>query len=181
MLHKKGYVKLENYFYDGTKIESASGRYTFVWKKAIQKNDKKLDEKLRSYIKLAEQVWEAENSDYGDKDLEELGGKEGYTSADVKELADILKQRLRTLTNEEDKKKLKTGLKTIEKDILPRKKKYEKAKKICGKRRPKARQLFKNSSRCGLHADERRPYGKRAAQTGIQYTNRNRKRLCNRL
>jgi len=134
MLHAKGYVKLENYFYDGTKIESASGRYTFVWKKAVEKNDKKLDEKLRSYIKLAERVWEDENNDYGDKDLEELGGKDGFTSADVKELAEILKQRLQTLTDEEDKKKLKTGLKTIEKELLPRKKKYEKAKRICGKR-----------------------------------------------
>jgi len=30
MLAGKGYIKLENYFQDGTKIESASGRYTFV-------------------------------------------------------------------------------------------------------------------------------------------------------
>jgi len=52
----------------------------------------------------------------------------------VKELAGILKQRLQVLADEEDKKKLKTGIKMIEKDILPRKKKYEKAKRICGKR-----------------------------------------------
>jgi len=134
MLHAKGYVKFENYFQDGTKIESASGRYTYIWKKSVEKNDKNLDEKLRSYIKLAEQVWEDENDEYGDKDLEELGGKDGFTSADVKELAGILKQRLQTLTAEEDKKKLKATVKTIEKDLLPRKKKYEKAKRICGKR-----------------------------------------------
>ena len=134
MLHKKGYIKLEKYFCDGTKIESAAGRYTYVWKKSVEKNDKNLDEKLRSYIKLAEQVWEEENGEYGDKDLEELGGKDCFTSADVKELAGILKQRLQALTDEEAKKKVKTGIKTIEKDLLPRKKKYEKAKKICGNR-----------------------------------------------
>jgi transposase len=33
----KGYIKLENYFVDGTKIESASGRYAFVWKKGGSK------------------------------------------------------------------------------------------------------------------------------------------------
>jgi len=76
MLHKKGYIKLENYFYDGTKIESAAGRYTYVWKKSVEKNDKNLDEKLRSYIKLAEKVWKEENDEYGDNDLEELGGKD---------------------------------------------------------------------------------------------------------
>jgi transposase len=43
----KGYIKLENCFIDGTKIESASGRYAFVWKKAVETNDRKPDEKLR--------------------------------------------------------------------------------------------------------------------------------------
>jgi transposase len=43
MLKAKGRIKLENYFIDGTKIESAAGRYTFVWKKAVETNDKKLD------------------------------------------------------------------------------------------------------------------------------------------
>jgi hypothetical protein len=76
MLAAKGYIKLENYFVDGTKIESASGRYTFVWKKSVEKNDKKLDEKQRAYVRMADQVWEAENDEYGNRDLEELGGKE---------------------------------------------------------------------------------------------------------
>jgi len=139
MLSAKGYIKLENYFVDGTKIESASGRYTFVWKKAVEKNDKKLDEKLRAYIKMAEKVWDDENSEYGNRDLEELGGKEKFTSKDVKELVCILRERLEELdvSNQrfaEDKKKLKRELKTIEKDYLPRKKKYEKAKRICGER-----------------------------------------------
>ena len=104
MLAAKGYIKLENYFVDGTKIESASGRYTFVWKKAVENNNRKLDEKLRAYIQMAEQAWEDENTEYGDHDLEELGGKEEFTSADVKELAGILRGRLERLSDEEDKK-----------------------------------------------------------------------------
>jgi len=134
MLKAKGYIKLENYFVDGTKIESASGRYTFVWKKSVEKNDKRLDEKLRAYIRMAERVWEEENREYQDRDLEELGGKEKYTSADVKELAGILRERIERYEAEEDKKKLKKELRTIEQEYLPRKKKYEQAKRICGKR-----------------------------------------------
>ena len=134
MLHAKGYIKLENYFVDGTKIESASGRYTFVWKKSVEKNDKKLDEKLRAYIRMAEKVWKDENDEYGNRDLEELGGKEQFTSADVKELAGILRERIEQLEDAESKKKLKRDVKTIERDYLPRKKKYEKAKRICGER-----------------------------------------------
>jgi hypothetical protein len=132
---------------DGTKIESASGRYTFVWKKAVEKNDVKLDAKLRAYIKMADDIWEAENADYGDKDLEELGGKEKYTSAEVKNLVQVLSERVKKLEEGEGdcgsgKKKDRSrgrkapgkALKTVEKDFLPRKKKYEKAKRICGKR-----------------------------------------------
>jgi len=104
MLNAKGYIKLENYFVDGTKIESASGRYTFVWKKAVETNDQKLDVKLRAYINMAEQVWEDENTEYGNRDLEELGGKEKFTSADVKELAGILRERLLVLEDGESKK-----------------------------------------------------------------------------
>ena len=104
MLNAKGYIKLENYFVDGTKIESASGRYTFVWKKAVEKHDKKLDEKLRAYVRMAEQVWEEENGDYENSDLEELGGKEKFTSADVKQLAGILRERIEGLQADESKK-----------------------------------------------------------------------------
>jgi transposase len=137
MLEAKGYVKLENYFVDGTKIESAAGRYTFVWKKGVETNDRKLDEKLRAYVRLAEAVWEDEQKEYGDRDLEELGGKDGYTSGDVKELAEALAERIERLEaagDREGKKKLKEALKTVKHDLLPRKKKYEKAKRLCGKR-----------------------------------------------
>jgi len=133
-LKAKGYIKLENYFVDGTKIESASGRYTFVWKKTVEKNDSKLDEKLRAYVKMAERAWEDENDEYGNRDLEELGGKEKFTSADVKELAGILRERIERLEDGEGKKKLKKEVKTIEKEYLPKKKKHEKAKRILGQR-----------------------------------------------
>jgi hypothetical protein len=134
MLAAKGYINLEKYFVDGTKIESAAGRYTYVWKKSVGINDRSLDEKLRSYVRLAEKIWKKENKKYGDKDLEELGGKEGYTGADVKELAGVLKEKIQHIVDEKDKKKLKTTLKAVKKELLPRKKKYEKAIRRCGKR-----------------------------------------------
>jgi hypothetical protein len=137
MLKAKGYIKLENYFVDGTKIESASGWYTFVWKKGVQKNDQKLDEKLRAYIRLADAVWEDENGEDGNRDLEDVGKKEGYTSKDVKELAAALTERIEQLEaagDGEGKKELTKALKTVKQEYLPRKRRYERAKRICGKR-----------------------------------------------
>ncbi|MDR0630142.1 MAG: hypothetical protein LBG24_11010 [Treponema sp.] len=60
-----------------------------MWKKAVEKKDGKLDEKLRGYIRIAEDIWEEENRDYEYLDLEELGGKEQYTSKGVKEIAAV--------------------------------------------------------------------------------------------
>ena len=52
-LHEIGEVKFENVFKDGTKIEANAGRYTFVWKKAVQKNEAKMFLKIQS---LAEEI-----------------------------------------------------------------------------------------------------------------------------
>ena len=41
-LHKIGEVNFENLFVDGTKIEANANRYTFVWKKVVNKNEAKM-------------------------------------------------------------------------------------------------------------------------------------------
>jgi transposase len=48
-----GEVKYENVFLDGTKIEANANRYTFVWKKAIEKNEAKMQVKAAG---LAEEI-----------------------------------------------------------------------------------------------------------------------------
>lgn len=49
-LHEIGEVKLETIFIDGTKIEANANRYTFVWKKAVDKNEAKLQEKVKKLL-----------------------------------------------------------------------------------------------------------------------------------
>ena len=133
LLNKKGYVSLEKYFVDGTKIESAANKYTFVWKKAVEKNEKKLDEKLKVFLKDVEEITHKENKVYGDKDLAELGEDITVTSEEIKAAAAKINERLAEINDLEDeatkvvKKKLKKAKGLIEKDYLPRKEKYEKA------------------------------------------------------
>jgi transposase len=97
LLAAKGYVKLENYFVDGTKIESAANKYTFVWKRGIDTNERKLDEKLRAFISEVERVAKDENAEYGDRDLEEMGEQSTFTAEDVAELSAVLNERLSML------------------------------------------------------------------------------------
>ena len=45
-LSSLGEIELKNLFVDGTKIEANANRYSFVWKKTVEKNGTKLEEKI---------------------------------------------------------------------------------------------------------------------------------------
>ena len=47
ILVEKGFVTLEVGYLDGTKIESKANKYTFVWRKSVERNREKLLEKIR--------------------------------------------------------------------------------------------------------------------------------------
>lgn len=101
-LNKKGYVSLKKYFIDGTKIESAANRYIFVWKKAVEKNEKKLDEKLRVFLNDVDEIAHKENQVYGDKDFAETGYDEPVTSEYIKEAAERINQKLAEMNGLDD-------------------------------------------------------------------------------
>ena len=52
-----GEISGENIFIDGTKIESAANKYTFVWKKAVTKNCAKLLEKAAILVAECEEMY----------------------------------------------------------------------------------------------------------------------------
>lgn len=49
-LHDLGDIQYENLFVDGTKIEANANRYTFVWKKSVNKNETKMFVKILKCI-----------------------------------------------------------------------------------------------------------------------------------
>lgn len=61
MLVELGYVSLDVQYIDGTKIESASNRYTFVWRKSVERNKLKLETKIRNIIKQVEKGIQEDN------------------------------------------------------------------------------------------------------------------------
>ena len=109
LLNRKGYVSLEKYFVDGTKIESAANKYTFVWKKAVEKNEKKLDEKLKVFLKDVEEITRKENQIYGGKDFAETGDDTPVTSEEIKAVAEQINKKLAEINDfdDEDSKDVK--------------------------------------------------------------------------
>lgn len=49
-LGAEGEIQFENAFIDGTKIEANANKYTFVWKKAVLKNEEKMFPKIEALI-----------------------------------------------------------------------------------------------------------------------------------
>lgn len=63
LLHKEGFVSLQVQYIDGTKIESAANKYSFVWRGSVEKYDARLREKTDAILRDIEQVINAENKD----------------------------------------------------------------------------------------------------------------------
>ncbi len=132
VLLEGGYVKLENYFVDGTKIEADANRHKVVWAKSRAKYESRLRKKVQELLKEIEAVNEAENAEYGDQDLEEMGGSGG--GIDAEKLEKKIAELNERLKEQPENKKLVKAVKQLESDYLPRQKRYEEQeRKLAGR------------------------------------------------
>jgi transposase len=122
----QGYIDLEKYFIDGTKVEANANRYSYVWRKSTEKYKAQLQEKVRTLLEEIDELEAEEEAAYGEKDLEEVGEGKEIDSEELKEVAEKINQRLK---KEPKNKTLKKAKRSLEKDFIPRQKKYEKQEK----------------------------------------------------
>jgi transposase len=123
-----GHVKLEHYFLDGTKIEADANKHKVVWAKKRDNYHHRVQAQIKELLKHIEEVNDEEQAEYGDDDLEELGGN-GQTEVNselLQKKIDELNQKLRErLRNQKDSRPARKALKKLEGDCLVRLKKYE--------------------------------------------------------
>lgn len=62
VLAAKGFISLEVDYIDGTKIESKANKYTFVWRKRVERNRIRLLEKIRILLEQVDEAIVQENS-----------------------------------------------------------------------------------------------------------------------
>jgi transposase len=124
LLHDLNYLSLDVQYIDGTKIESAANRYTFVWKGAVEKNKAKLETKIEAVLhEISSQI---------KQDQSALSKDETPRPIDSGEL----RTRLAAL-NENVKdidKPTRKNIKKLEEDYLVRLEKYENQLEILGER-----------------------------------------------
>jgi transposase len=129
-LIEKGYVKLQNYFVDGTKLEANANKGKVLWAKRRQAYEQKVRGEIRGLLDQIERANEEEQAEYGDADLEELGenSQEDMNSEQLKQKIGELNERLRQQTR--PAKKVGSVIKKLETDCLPRLMKYEQQEEL---------------------------------------------------
>lgn len=121
-LLKLGYIDMERYFVDGTKIEANANRYSFVWKKSTIKYKAKLHDKVRILLDEIDKIEAEEEEKYGETDLEEVGEGKQINVDQLKEAVEKINEKLKKAPNN---KKLKQAKKTIQDNFIPRAEKYQ--------------------------------------------------------
>jgi transposase len=128
-----GHVKLEHYFVDGTKIEANANKHKVVWAKGKEHHQKRVRQQIDELMRQIERENEAEQEEYGERDLEELGGntKEDINSERLKKKIADLNERIRARVKEqEDVRSDQKVIKKLEKESLPRLEKYENQERL---------------------------------------------------
>ena len=123
-----GEISGETIFIDGTKIEAAANKYTFVWKKAVTKNQTKLLIKLADFVAECEQLYDLKIV-YGDT------VKMKHVKKLRKKLYALKQSESVVFVHGIGKRKtpLQKSMETLE-DYLSRLKKYNHQIHICGGR-----------------------------------------------
>lgn len=99
ILADKGLVSLDVEYIDGTKVESKANKYTFVWRKTVERNRAKLMDKIRVLLAQVDEAIAQENSV---KDL-----PVEFTPATLSEIVDELKEALEHEPQTSDKEEKK--------------------------------------------------------------------------
>ncbi len=131
LLIEAGYVKLEEYFVDGTTIEANARKHSYVWAKNTKRYKEQLGKKVEELLEEVERVNEAEDEQYGDKDLAEMGEDAQIDAEKIKKKIEELNERLKKKPGD---KQLKKAVKKLEGDHLPRQEKYEEQERLLGGR-----------------------------------------------
>jgi len=114
------YLTLKEQYIDGTKMESRANRYTFVWKKSVEKNSAKLEAKIRCILQDVEEGIASDN----------LPDDEPPTPINPEDL----RKRIAQINRDNKSKKQQKQIEEIENKLIPKLEEYEQKLTTCGER-----------------------------------------------
>jgi len=126
LLVDSGHVSLQEIYTDGSKIESAANRYTFVWGRSIKTSRERIRQQLQELWKYTQKVASAEKGDDTPPDFDRIDAKR------VKETIDNLDAALKDIEQKDGKvdSKVKQKLNYAKKHWPSKLKQYARQEKI---------------------------------------------------
>jgi len=122
------YIKLENYFVDGTKMEANARKTSYVWSKNTERYKEATQKKIKELLEHIEEVNRQEDAEYGGSDLEELGNDSTITSEKLKEQI----EKLNTIISHSKPKE--QAMKELQTKQIPKLERYEEQERLLGGR-----------------------------------------------
>jgi len=126
LLAEEGLVTLKQIYTDGTKIESAAGRYTFVWGNAIKTRKEKMVKQLEQMWDYAQSIADEEDKEPEPPDFKEISPDKVEQTA--QKIENILKKNSRSSS------KAKAKARYIDKNFANNLRKYQEQEQILARR-----------------------------------------------
>ena len=123
LLHQEGLVTLNVQYIDGSKVESSANKYTFVWRKSVEKFDSRLKQKTDALLKQIEEKYAIEceeDTSAGELTVEDFSERLERLSEKIDE-SEISRQEARTI-------------KKIKEESIPKMEEYREHLEIMGER-----------------------------------------------
>ena len=139
LMRENGMIEDEALFIDGTKLEADANLYSFTWKRAVDKYEEALNEKISElYDQL---VQEGVNIALSKEERETSQGLEELLEKTEEVLSEVEKAIEQEPTvikggsaNKQKRRRLKKIRRQLKNDYLPRKQRYEEAREILEER-----------------------------------------------
>ena len=128
LLIEQGFVRIEDYHVDGTKLESVANRYTFVWAKNIARYKAGLLEKIALLVDQIEQANEEEQAEEKNEGGDEQEPPKIKDSQSLKQTIERINGQLEEELGKN--KKLKRKVEKLEKEHMKKLKEYEEHEKL---------------------------------------------------
>lgn len=144
MLVEMGYVSLDVQYIDGTKIESVANKYSFVWRKSVERYKDRLEKKISNILDQIEQGIADDNQSLDNEDRP-------FDSGELKKR--IAKINANSKNKDTSSQKL---IKKLEKEHLPKLKEYEQKLECIGQNRNSCSKTDKDATFMRMKEDHMR-------------------------
>ena len=132
LLLAEGYIRFEDYFIDGTKMEADASKHKITWRKSTERYKARVQERVREILAEVEAINEAEDDLYEGKDLPERGEDAEISSEQIRAAAKEIEEKVSkkdSTEQKEAKRKIRQLKKEAEKQA-----KYEEQERKLGDR-----------------------------------------------